>query len=369
MANIRQYIEDFQGDNDDYERLIKVFVKLRNFLKVIIKHNLQDEVDIEHLRYEAIEDDPELWDFLYENGFLKKMDYDPLEDEVKNSYLLWGLDKNPTETLNFIANNLLNDVEIRDDGYWLKLTDRDELAKYFSESRRGRDASPRYIAEKIFGDHGLTHDWYFDSNVNVFDDVIGNLNKVNLERLGQRIVKEIGNVKLSTFDYTSSFFKELSEKQGTENTFEITNENVMGLFINEKALNELLNGDLDELNSELVHLYWNAENSAYENEIYKTVYDGLDEFFSSKIDEKPFKVGEKVRYIPYIRIKDFKYDVKSFLQIQEGYYIHTLEYIGGYTEMMNELFYDGTFEPIDVSFPDYPDWTETKRLMNEFFDL
>ena len=368
MANIRQYIEDFQGDNDDYERLIKVFVKLRNFLKVVIKYNLQDEVDIEHLRVEALNDDPELWNFLSENGFLKNMNYDPLEDKVKNSYLLWGLDKNPTETLNFIANNLFYEVEIRDDGYWLKLTDRDELAKYFSEG--GRDASPRDVAEKVFSEDGLGHDWYFDTNVNVFDDVITNLNKVNLERLGQRIVEEIGNVKLSTFDYKSSFFKELSEKQGPENTFEITNENVMELFINEKALNELLNGgDLDELNSELVHLYWNAENSAYEDEIYRTVYDGLEEFFSSKIDEKPFKVGEKVRYIPYIRIKDFKYDVKSFLQIQEGYYIHTLDYIGSYTDMMNELFYNGVFELIDVRFPDYPDWSETKRLMNEFFDL
>ena len=283
---------------------------------MVIKYNLQDEVDIEHLRVEALNDDPELWNFLSENGFLKNMNYDPLEDKVKNSYLLWGLDKNPTETLNFIANNLFYEVEIRDDGYWLKLTDRDELAKYFSEG--GRDASPRDVAEKVFSEDGLGHDWYFDTNVNVFDDVITNLNKVNLERLGQRIVEEIGNVKLSTFDYKSSFFKELSEKQGTENTFEITNENVMELFINEKALNELLNGgDLDELNSELVHLYWNAENSAYEDEIYRTVYDGLEEFFSSKIDEKPFKVGEKVRYIPYIRIKDFKYDVKSFLQIQQ----------------------------------------------------
>jgi hypothetical protein len=360
MANIRQYIEDFQGDNDDYERLIKVFVKLRNFLKVVIKYNLQDEIDIEHLRVEALNDDPELWDFLSENGFLKNMNYDPLEDEVKNSYLLWGLDKNPTETLNFIANNLLNDVEIRDDGYWLKLADREELAKYFSESR---------IVEKVFSEDGLGHDWYFDTNVDVFEDVISNLNKVNLERIAQKIVEEIGNTKLSTFDYTSSFFKELSEKQGSENTFEITNENVMELFINEKALNELLNGDLDELNSELVNLYLNAENAAYEDEIYRNVYDGLEDFFSSKVEEKSFKVGEKVRYIPYIRIKDFKYDVKSFLKIQEGYYIHTLEYVGGYTEMMNELFYAGTFEQIVVHFPDYPDWSDTKRLMNEFFDL
>ena len=37
--------------------------------------------------------------------------------------------------------------------------------------------------------------------------------------------------------------------------------------------------------------------------------------------------------------------------------------------MMNELFYNGVFEQIDVRFPDYPDWLETKRLMNEFFDL
>ena len=48
---------------------------------------------------------------------------------------------------------------------------------------------------------------------------------------------------------------------------------------------ELCKKDLSELGQELQSVYWNAYNTAYEDEIYKLVYDGLDDYFEGKIDE------------------------------------------------------------------------------------
>lgn len=366
MTNIRQYIEYFEGDSDDYEKLLRVFVKVRNFLKIIVKYNLQDEIDMEHLRIETLSDDPGLWDFLSENGFLEDFKYDPLEDEVKISYLIWGLDNNPHWTLNFIANNLLSDVEIRNDGYWLRLLGREELAEFFSDS--GRDNS-KYVAGKVFSEDGLGHDWYYDSSINVFDDVISNLNKKNLERLGQRIVEELENIELSLDDYNDPLFRQFSEQQKTEGIFKITKENVMILFNNEAALKELFKKDLGDLEIELINIYHQSENTAYEDEVYDAIYDGLDEFFDSKIDEVRQTQGDRVKYIPYIKIKDFHQNMYDYLMEQDGYYVNSIEYIGSYTGIINELIYTGTYSEISVRLPEYPDWDRTRRLINDYFDI
>ncbi|MFN9956565.1 MAG: hypothetical protein ACK55I_25985, partial [bacterium] len=131
------------------------------------------------------------------------------------------------------------------------------------------------------------------------------------------------------------------EVADTNGTFQITNDNVFQLIKDEEAMNELLDTDLDELKSNLYNLHSNAYNGAYGDMIWTEVMNGLDEYFSSPIDEVRTQVGERTRYTFYIKIRDFYSNVMTFLNEYKGY-SGTLDYYGGYTQMIKQLFYDGT---------------------------
>jgi hypothetical protein len=85
--------------------------------------------------------------------------------------------------------------------------------------------------------------------------------------------------------------------------------------------------------------------------------------------EETKQVGEKTRFIPYIKIRFFKTDVLKFIEENAGggYNDSNLEYWDSYTGMMGSLFEAGFYEAIDFRIPDYPDWSLIKKNINEFF--
>ena len=370
LERVKNLIELF--NDGDYENEIKpYFNTLINFFKFIKKYNLLEELDLREIPPDDFSN--ELFDYLVENGIMDNLDYNSVPEEFQNNYLLHGLEYNYENTVKYITSNILGDVEIRPDGFYLYLgNDRDELASFFCGSSR-RDVSPEDVAKQIFSDEGLGNDWYFDNNTKP-SEVIDDLNEKNTIHLKDAIFKEIGNVELSLEDYSSDFFESLSEEQGTEGYFKIQAEDLNELIKDSDAINELCENNLSELGQELKNIYWNAYNSAYENEIYKLVYDGLDEFFEGKIDEVPKETtksdGKKVTtYLNYIKIRDFVGHISLFLENNKGqsYSDSYLDYFGSYTTLMKQLIYDDEFDCIDFTTPDYPDWSTTQKYINEMF--
>ena len=74
------------------------------------------------------------------------------------------------------------------------------------------------------------------------------------------------------------FFEFLSEEQGTPDSFMITSEDLTDLVKNSDAMKELFGDELSELGGDIANAYSNAENNAYETEVYNLVMNGLDEF-------------------------------------------------------------------------------------------
>ena len=371
LDRVKNLIESF--NDGEYEDEIKpYFNTLINFFKFIKKYNLLEELDLREIPPDDFSN--ELFDYLVENGIMDNLDYNSVPEEFQNNYLLHGLEYNYENTVKYITSNLLTDVEIRPDGFYLYLgNDRDELASFFCGSSR-RDTSPEDVAKQIFSDEGLGHDWYFDNDTKP-SDVIDDLDEKNTIHLKDAIFKEIGNVELSLEDYDSDFFESLSEEQETEGYFKIQAEDLNELIKDSDAIDELCKKDLSELGQELKNIYWNAYNSAYENEIYKLVYDGLDEFFEGKIDEVPKETtksdGKKVTtYLNYIKIRDFVGHISLFLENNKGqsYSDSYLDYFGSYTTLMKQLIYDDEFDCIDFRTPDYADWSITRKYINEMFD-
>ena len=367
--DLRNSFNDGEFDED----IRPYFNDLITFFKFMKKYNLLEELDLREIPPDDFSN--ELFDYLVENGIMDNLDYNSVPEEFQNNYLLHGLEYNYENTVKYITSNILGDVEIRSDGFYLYLgNDRDELADFFCGSSRRRDSYPQDVAKLVFSEDGLGNDWYFDNDTKP-SDVIDDLNEKNAIHLKEVIFKEIGNVELSLEDYSSDFFESLSEEQGTEGYFKIQAEDLNELIKDSDAINELCENDLSELGQELKNIYWNAYNSAYENEIYELVYDGLNEYFEGKIDEVPKETtksdGKKVTtYLNYIKIRDFVGNITLFLENNRGqsYSDSYLDYFGGYTTLMKQLIYDGDFECIDFRTPDYADWTITRKYINEMFD-
>ena len=365
----KELVEKF--NNGEYEDEIEsYFNDLMNFFKFIKKYGLLDELDLGQIPSREFDD--EHFSFLTENGVVSNMDYDSMPEEFKNHFLLYGLENNYEGTMWFITNNLITDVIIRPDGFYLRLRDREELEILFCGGRR--DGNARDVAKLILGEDGLGHDWYYDSSVGPYN-TIDELNDANIIALKDIIFKEIGDTELSLEDYNSDFFEELSEEQGTEGYFRISAQDLNGLVKDEGAFNELCKYDLDELGSNLRSLYWQAENSAYEDEVYDLVYRGLDEYFEGRISDVPKEVtrtdGSKVtRYDSYIKIRNYQNIIETFLENNKGdaYSDSHLEYYGGLTSLMTGMMNNDDIDCIDFRVPDYPDWNRTTKNINELFN-
>ena len=357
---------DVFNNGDFYEDIEPYFNDLITFFKFIKKYGLLDELNLNQISYRDWDD--ELIEFLDENGVLKNLSYHNAPPELANILLLRGLEDNYEDTIVFITSDLLTDVEIRPDGFYLYLKDREELANFYCGSS-GRREGVRYVAEQVFSENGLDYG-YYDSSSKPYDTV-SELDDTNLTKLKDIIYKEVGNAELSLDDYNSDFFESLSEEQGTPGYFRIRPEDLNDLLKDYDATNELFSNDLEEIGKELRSLYYNAENSAYESEIYDVIYGGLDELFEGKIDEVPISGKDgKTRYFQYIKIRDFVKEIKEFLYHNKGktYSDSFLEYYGTYSEFLFGLMNNDIIECIDVRIPDYPDYSMTQKNINDYFN-
>jgi hypothetical protein len=125
------------------------------------------------------------------------------------------------------------------------------------------------------------------------------------------------------------------------------------------------------LGGDIANAYSNAENNAYETEVYNLVMNGLDEFFEGGFDTVSKEVnnyGNKVTmYVDYIKIRNFPNVIKNFLESRKGdeYSDSFLEYFGSYTDLMKEMTYNDEVDCISFRIPDYADWSLTQKYFNE----
>lgn len=306
-------------------------------------------------------------DYLEKNGLEGELDYENVDDEWQNVILLRKLEKYPEETLKYICDNLITDVYQMEDGYYLYLREREELANLFSNS--GRDFSSRDAAEKVLSEDFW--DPYWDTTDDVYRDVIEYLDEQNLQHLANYIVKNIGTEELPLKDYNDALFHQFSEEQGTKGVFKIDSENVMELIKDEDAMNEMLKKDLEELKSELYSIHNNAYNTAYTDEIYNDVWSELSQYFepkSWKYEQKDRYDGKKIQH-EYIKIKDFYNDIYTFLSENEDiqWSDQRLEYWGSYTGFVSYMMENSEREWLSFRIPDYPDWDSIKKNINEIF--
>jgi hypothetical protein len=360
MNDIEEIIEEFNDGN--WDSISKIFNnRIEVFLSFVLRKGLIDELDLANIPYNNVPS----FDFLVKTKILDNFEYKSIPEVLENDFLLHKIQQDPEVWLEWITGKILTDVEKRSDGYYLFLRDRTELAELFDDS--GRDATAKDVAERVLGED--YYEDFYDSTNNVYEDVIEELDVENVIKLRNYIFREIGNVEFPLEKYDSDFFEGLSEEQGTEGYFIIKETDLDELIKNEEAMKQFLDDDLYELKSELHNIHNNAYNGAYQSELYSLIWSELDRHFVGRVIDQQIQSGEKIKWLQYVKIRDFKSDVIKFLSERLGseYNEDKLDYYGSYTGMMKQLMDEDVYDWLDFRIPDYPNFSLVTKDINDIF--
>jgi hypothetical protein len=335
-----KYVNDFI--TGDIDHLIDMFGSIENILKFFHRKDLLQYID----PFDTDVEDYQL--------------------EILN-YLLNIV--NDKETLEKCVAQL-SDVIPKDDGYYIKIGDREDLADLFYGG--GRDTSARDVTKAVLGEDNDMWDRWGNTTDDIYRDVVEELNPENIEQLKKHMLNVLTNWKIEVDDDTPDLFNNYSE----DGIFYLTPENVGDVIGDEESFMYLINNDyLDDLESDLSNVHSNAYNSAYETEIYNDVTSELETFFdmkSAKWEAVPsFKGSEKLTEFYFIKFNpgEVVNSIRKYVEEKNnwGYYDYNLNYVSTWLNMMNTFMENGDESYLDFRIPDYPDSRLVDKYINEFF--
>ena len=295
---------------------------------------------------------------LKKRGLMGEIDPNNATDgeEWQNEYLIW-LYNNDNEAFTKWVLSLVNDVVYKDGVYYLDVDDRSDLSKLFCDG--GRNDISRDTIESILSGES---DWepYWDTTENVYRDVVEELNEDNLKRLNEYIVSSLEGIGIEP---ETEILSEIAEEQGNPEVAYVTLENVAKVINSEETMDYLFKDELSDLKSELYSVHNNSYNSAYENEVWKSVMNELGTYFVGygEFVTRPHKYKKDTQVQNFIiPIANFESDIVGFLEDGRGYgNTGTLEYWGSYLGMMEDW-----SDCLSVHSPDYPDFQEVEKNIN-----
>ena len=329
VMDINDIIEKFNNNNLDVE---KYFNDYETFFNMLKKRGLMGEIDPNGA------DNAEYW---------------------QNEYLLW-LYENDRENYYKWIQTLLNDVVIENGNAYLELSDRGDLARLFCKNNRS--GLSRDTVESILNGDS---DWepYYNTTDNVYRDVIEELTPENDKRLQEYIVNILEGQEVTGL---SDELQLIASEQGHPDYVEVNMENVKRIIDDEESMNELLNGPLGDLKSELYSIHSSSYNSAYEDDIYRSIWYELQDYVIGPGEwitkPHPYKKNTEIQYNK-LPLTAFETDINDYLHNNKGYgNSGTLEYHGSFIAIMAE-----DRDCLSVNPPDYPDSRKVDKNINEYF--
>ena len=277
----------------------------------------------------------------------------------QNEYLLW-LYENDKENYYKWIQTLLNDVVIEDGKAYLELNDRGDLARLFCKNNRS--GLSRGTVESILNGDS---DWepYYNTTDDVYSDVIEELTPENDKTLQEYIVNYLTGEQISP---ETGELELIAIEQGHPDYVEVNMENVKRIIDDKESMKELLNGPLDDLKSELYSIHSSSYNSAYEDDIYRSIWYELQDYVIGPGEwlskPHPYKKNTEIQYNK-LPLTAFETDINDYLHNNKGYgRTGTLEYHGSFIDIMAE-----DRDCLSVDPPDYPDSRKVDKNINMYF--
>lgn len=302
--------------------------------------------------------------FLKKNGVDDEITYKSIPDELTNRFGLILMKTQPEKMLNDIITNILTDVYKKNDEYYLKLRDREEVAEFFKDDNR--DFSPRKAVERVMGE-----DWwepYDYTTDDVYRDVIEELNPEKLKYLKERVLSDLKDVEIEINNQSSEEMKLIASEQGHDDHLFVTPENIDRIVDDEETMNYLLDNELSDVKSDLYHIHSTAYNSAYTDELWEDIMNELSTHFEPKFHTETIKVGDKTRYEEYLKINDFPGIILDFFSEYENSEFNDdlLEYHGNFTGILTKMMDEAQgYDWLNFRIPDYPNSRKVDEYIND----
>lgn len=294
-------------------------------------------------------------------------DNDNLEYGVNN--VLHFLFKEPEYREKIIDNALEHydrDVVKIGDRIYLNFNDIRDLSDFFCVEEFRRDMTSREIAHAV-----LSEDFWepYDDTVNdLYDDVIEELSPENIDKLGNILLRQIGNTKIESDN--DDLLSTIADEQGHPEYAILEKDDITRILKNKLATKTLfiydyVDGDLE---TDLYNLHGNAYNSAYVDELYKMVWDGLGDLFGKGEYVKDENSRNKNEYRVDIT-ELFPLVIGDFIDVKRGYNDNGQNY-WSFSSLLNELFgYSNKYECLSLGrVPDYPSHIDVRKNLNSSFD-
>lgn len=326
-------VNDF--NDNDHDSIIDNFGDIESFFEILKKKDLFHLIDPEA-------DGSEYW---------------------VNTYLIYLYDSDYKEMFYDYVISYLDDVEMKGGKFYFSNRNREELAQVFCDNQR--NTSSRDIAERILDNDADYFEPFDDTTNDVYRDVIGELNDKNLQKLGELIVFELKDEKISS---ETELLENIAQEQNHPEFAIIDQTNVQGVIDDEETMNYLLINHLGEMKSNLYSVHHSSYNTAYNDGLWNEIWSELQTYFigegsfiqkatSTRFPEKTVEHFE-------IEIRHFESNILEYLKNNKGYgNTGTLNYQGSYTNILKE-----DFDCLNLSFNDYPDYRTVDKYINELFN-
>ena len=298
------------------------------------------------------------FNILKKRGFMSQVDPEaPNSEEWQNEYLIW-LHSNNKEKFNLYVEKFLGDVEIVNGTPYLILDSQGELSKLFCRGHRN-NIDQDTVESILSGEHEM--DYYNNSTDDVYRDVVQELTKENLKRLKEYIVESLKGQQIPTH---TEVLESIAKSQGNDYTT-VDETNIDEIVDDEETMNQLMKDELGELKSELYSIHSGAYNTAYEDDLYDSIWSNLEEFFQGPGEwfSRPhtYKKDTQVQKFK-VPIHNFYSNILEYLENNKGYSNGNLEYHGSYVGILDE-----GQECLSVYAPDYPDSRKVDKNINSYF--
>ena len=265
----------------------------------------------------------------------------------------------------FVVEFLDSDMDVESGGKISWVIDKEDVLLAFDD--RGRDGTARYAAEMVFNED--FNEFFSDVIDDFYDECIRTLNDKNESLLANKIVSELPPLTSDDIEQTS-FLEELWEIEGQSGFLTITPDNITELLEDKETTNYIITNFFPDLKGDMMNAYWNAYNSAYEDELSKKVYSNLEGFFGDSgkmVNVGTNRAGNDIWTYAIDVTNTFDYLFREYFSDWENHY-NPIEYFGSFKEMLNQLFDDG-LNKIDFTIPDYPDSDEIESAYNEYVEI
>lgn len=326
---------------DDPDRIEKLFGSIENGLEYLGHHSPETLFNIDT--------NDNIW---FENE---------LQDKIIKLQLQNSKDKKKV-VKNFIKNHSFNELEVEGDKIFWNLKDIDDLADLY-------EGNYRTIVERLLSDDYF--DWY-EPDYYELSEMLGELNKENTLKLENYVIENL-NGKISSEDIEDKnilLLDEMMEIQGNPNTLEIDSENVSDILDDSQARNFIFKNYLEDLEDSLRSSYTQANNDAYESELYKSFKSPIEyilgpmEFYDYILTTR---AGNKIYR------KGVKIDVTNTIENIFSEYFSTehyqqIDYFGSFLNMFKE-YEDENNVSLDFTIPDYPDYREVNTIFNDIVEI